>query len=134
MGFALPAAIASALHEPDRPVIAFTGDGGLLMCLSELSTASRLGCHITVVVFNDAALSLIDIKQQARAMTSRGVRYPAIDFATAAEGLGARGWRVTDRGALEPVLATAFAIEGTTVVDVATDPSDYPAQIQALRG
>ena len=49
MGFALPAAIAATLAEPERPAIAFIGDGGLLMCLAELSTAARLGCNLTVV-------------------------------------------------------------------------------------
>jgi acetolactate synthase I/II/III large subunit len=62
MGFALPAAIASALTEPDRPVIAFVGDGGLAMCLGELATAAEQSCAIVIVVFNDAGLSLIEIK------------------------------------------------------------------------
>ena len=48
MGFALPAAIAAALEEPARPVVAMTGDGGLHMCLAELATAARLGCRIVV--------------------------------------------------------------------------------------
>ena len=68
MGFALPAAIASALAEPERRVIAFAGDGGLAMCLGELATAAEQGCAIMVVVFNDAALSLIDVKQAARGL------------------------------------------------------------------
>jgi len=32
MGFALPAAIGAALLDRERPVVALTGDGGLLMC------------------------------------------------------------------------------------------------------
>ncbi|HSA82991.1 MAG TPA: thiamine pyrophosphate-dependent enzyme, partial [Geminicoccaceae bacterium] len=65
MGFALPAAIASVLAEPERPVIAFTGDGGLMMTLAELATAAERNCALVVVVFNDQALSLIDLKQEA---------------------------------------------------------------------
>ena len=34
-------AIAVALEKPADPVIAFTGDGGLMMCLGELATAAR---------------------------------------------------------------------------------------------
>ena len=52
MAFALPAAIGASLVDPDRPVIAFTGDGGLMMCAGELATAAELGCRLTVVVFN----------------------------------------------------------------------------------
>ncbi len=134
MGFALPAAIASALEEPTRPVIAMTGDGGLHMCLAELATAARLGCWIAVVVFNDSALSLIDIKQQRQQRESRGVRFGDMDHAQVAEGLGCRGWRVGATEPLTPALTEAFAHDGPVLVDVTVDPDAYNAQYESLRG
>lgn len=134
MGFALPAAIASSLAEPTRPVLAVTGDGGLLMCLAELSTAARLGCRLCVLVLNDAALSLIDVKQQRQQRPPEGVRTPPVDFAAAARGLGCRAWSVAAGEPLESVLRTAFAEDGPTLIDVTTDPSGYGAQLAALRG
>lgn len=134
MGFALPAAIAASLVAPRRRVIAFTGDGGLMMCLAELSTAARLGCRLTVVVFNDAALSLIDIKQQRRQLRSVGVRYPAIDFAAAAVGMGCGAWKVGRDQPLGPVIDAALAHEGAGLIDVTVDPAGYGEQLAALRG
>jgi acetolactate synthase-1/2/3 large subunit len=134
MGFALPAAIASALAEPLRPVAALTGDGGLSMCLGEIATAAERRLPVITVVFNDAALSLIDIKQQAQKLPTRGVRYPTLDFARVAEGLGARGYTVRAAEELGPALAAAFVGRGPAVVDVAVDASGYPAQLKALRG
>ncbi|MDE0387901.1 MAG: thiamine pyrophosphate-dependent enzyme, partial [Rhodospirillales bacterium] len=134
MGFALPAAIAAALEEPARPVIAMTGDGGLHMCLAELATTARLGCRIAVVVFNDSALSLIDIKQQRQQRESRGVRFGDMDHAQVAEGLGCRGWRVGATDALTPALMEAFARTGPVLIDVTIDPEAYTAQYEALRG
>lgn len=134
MGFALPAAIASSLAEPARPALAVTGDGGLLMCLAELSTAARLGCRLCVLVLNDAALSLIDVKQQRQQRPPEGVRTPPVDFAAAARGLGCRAWAVAPGEPLAPVLRTAFAEAGPTLVDVTTDASGYGAQLAALRG
>lgn len=134
MGFALPAAIASTLQEPARPVAAVTGDGGLLMCLAELTTAVERRCRIVVVVVNDAALSLIDIKQQRQQRKSRGVRYPGVNFAAAAEALGCRAWRVGAGDALAPALKEAFAGNGPALVDVVVDPSGYGDQLVALRG
>ena len=122
MGFALPAAIAAALEEPARPVVAMTGDGGLHMCLAELATAARHGCSIVVVVFNDARLSLIDIKQQRQQRASRGVRFADMDHAAVAQGLGCRGWRVAATDPLAPALAQAFAEDGPALVDVTVDP------------
>ena len=134
MAYALPAAIAAALHEPRRPVVAVSGDGGMMMCLSELVTAVRHDLSVVMVVFNDAALSLIDIKQQRQGRPCRGVRYPAVDFAAAARGLGCRAWRVDMETPLEPVLAEAFATGGPALIDVAVDPSGYGDQLEALRG
>jgi acetolactate synthase-1/2/3 large subunit len=134
MGFALPAGIAAALHAPGRPVVAFTGDGGLMMCLGELATAARRDLDLTVVVFNDAALSLIEVKRQARQMPIEALEYSAVDFAEVARGLGLRGYRVAGRQALAPALAEAFAGSGPALVDVAIDPSGYGALLEALRG
>lgn len=134
MGFALPAALASWLEQPDRHTIAVTGDGGMMMCLAELSTAARLKASLTVVVLNDAALSLIDIKQQRQQRPPLGVRYPRPDFATAARGMGCASWTVAALDPLEFALAEAFETEGPTLVDVSVDPSGYRDQLIALRG
>ena len=73
MGFALPAAIGAALVDRGRPVVALTGDGGLLMCAAELLTAAREKLRVIVIVFNDASLSLIEIKQQRKGYDAAGV-------------------------------------------------------------
>ncbi|MBT8002557.1 MAG: thiamine pyrophosphate-binding protein, partial [Rhodospirillales bacterium] len=115
MGFALPAAIASYLTDPGRPVIALTGDGGMLMCLAELSTAARLKIPVVVVVLNDAALSLIDIKQQRLQHPVNGVRYPPVDFAQAAKGLGCQTWSIDANQSIEDILPAVFSADGPTV-------------------
>jgi acetolactate synthase-1/2/3 large subunit len=134
MGFALPAAIASALEEPARHVVAVTGDGGMMMCLTELTTAVALGCRLTVIVINDAALSLIDVKQQRRQFRSRGVRTASTDFAACAGAMGCRAWRVEPGDEIAPVLAAAFAVDGPSLIDVVASADGYGDQLVALRG
>ncbi len=134
MGYALPAAIASCLEEPDRAVVAFTGDGGLMMCLGELKTAVEHNCRIVVVVLNDAALSLIDIKQQRQQRASAGVRYSSVDFAAIAQSLGCKSWHVGAHEDLTAAMTAAFAHEGTSLIDVTVDPAGYGDQLVALRG
>ena len=85
MGFALPAAIGAALVDRSRAVVALTGDGGLLMCAGELLTAAREKLRVITVVLNDASLSLIEIKQQARRLPPAGVALGAREMG------GARG-------------------------------------------
>src|SRR5262249_26694527 len=101
MGFALPAAVGAALLDRSKPVVALSGDGGLLMCLGELSTAVRERLPILVIVFNDASLSLIEIKQQARTLPSAGVALGGIDWLAIARGFGVEAFGASNGCELE---------------------------------
>jgi acetolactate synthase-1/2/3 large subunit len=134
MAFALPAAIAAALQDPSRPVLAFTGDGGLMMCLGELATAAAVRARIRVVVFNDCQLSLIAIKQRQMNLPAEGVSWPDSDFAAVARGFGFTARRAGTVAEYRAALADAFAADGPALIDVRVDPSGYPEQLLALRG
>ena len=138
MGYALPAAIAAALclpQAPEAPVLAFTGDGGLGMTLAEIETAVRLSLRVVVIVFNDAALSLIKIKQKpAGHGGDEAVRYGPVSFAAAAAAMGAAGAAVTSERELAAALADALARPGPTVIDAGVDPAGYPAIMDLSRG
>ena len=147
MGYALPAAIAAALclpqtqglpptqGAPRAPVLAFTGDGGLGMTLAEIETAVRLSLRVIVIVFNDAALSLIKIKQKpAGHGGDEAVRYRPTSFAAAAAAMGAAGAAVTSERELAAALTDALARPGPTVIDAHVDPAGYPAVMDLSRG
>ena len=134
MAFALPAAIGSALAQPERPVIAFTGDGGLMMCPGELGTAVQYGCKLVVVVFNDESLTLIEVKQRQRGFARQGLDFSPANFAKVAEGFGCLGLRVERPEDLAAAMRRAFAHDGPVVVDVVVNPHAYTAQLVALRG
>ena len=132
MGFAVPAAIGAAIAEPDRPVVALTGDGGLGMVLAELETIARLDLDVTVVVFDDAALSLIGIKQTAGQGGSEAIAYRDVDFAAVARAAGMDAVTVADIGVLTTELTSMR--RGPRLIDVRIDPSSYPAIIRTVRG
>lgn len=133
MGFALPAAVAAARLTRER-VVCLTGDGGLGMALAELETLARYSLPVTVIVFNDAALSLIEIKQQARQGGQNAVRYSDVDFAAVAGGLGLPARRVETVAGLEQALAAALAHGGPYLVDAVVDPGNYRDVLEAVRG
>jgi len=134
MGYALPAAIARALHAPDEQTIAFTGDGGLLMCAGELAVAARSAARLCVVVFNDASLSLIALKQRDRGMAGAGVSLPAVDFAAVARGFGMQAFAARSQEEYEDALRRAFRAGGPCLIDARVDPSGYRSQARRLRG
>lgn len=134
MGFALPAAIASALADPQRPVIGFTGDGGLMMCAGELGTAVQYRCNLVLIVFNDESLTLIGARQRRRQLPNAGVDFAPADFSRVAEGFGCLGLRVEQPEQLGPALKRAFSTSGPVVVDVRVNPAAYHEQLISLRG
>jgi acetolactate synthase-1/2/3 large subunit len=135
MGFALPAAIAAARCAPGKPVVAFTGDGGLGMTLAEIETAVRLRVRVAVIVFNDGTLSLIKIKQQPAGQGGgEAVDYVPVSFAASAVAMGAAGTSVATEAELADALDAALGRDGPTVIDVAVDPASYPAVMELSRG
>jgi acetolactate synthase-1/2/3 large subunit len=135
MGYALPAAIAAALCAPQVPVVAFTGDGGLGMTLAEIETAVRLSLRVIVIVFNDAALSLIKLKQKPAGQGGgEAVSYRPVSFAAAATAMGAAGAAVTTERGLATALAAALVRPGPTVIDASVDPAGYLAVMDLSRG
>src|SRR5690606_3078164 len=64
MGYGVPAAIAAALAEPEKPVVAVSGDGDFLMTGQELATAVRHRLNILFLVVNNSMLGTIRMHQE----------------------------------------------------------------------
>ena len=64
MGYGVPAAVAAALHYPDRTVVAVAGDGDFLMNGQELATAAQYGANLIVVVVDNGAYGTIRMHQE----------------------------------------------------------------------
>jgi acetolactate synthase-1/2/3 large subunit len=130
MGCALPLAMGAKVADPSRPVVAFTGDAGLLMVIGELSTLAELRIPLTIIVFVDASLSLIEMKQRARQMGNRGVDFGQHDFATIAAAFGGAGVTVSDRPALERACREALVRkDGFTLIAATIDRRAYDGRI-----
>ncbi len=132
MGFALPAAIAAALARPGRPVVCMVGDGGLAMTLAELETLARLQLPVTVVVFDDAALSLIEVKQMPGQGGGAAVRFSPVDYSQVAAAMGLDASVATTADEVTAVLRGGW--DRPRLVDARIDPSTYAPLIAATRG
>lgn len=108
MGCALPLAMGARIAEPMRPAVCFTGDGGLLMTLGDLSTLAELKLPVIVIVFADASLALIEKKQRERQLPNAAVDFAPVDFAAIAAAFGGVGETVEDAPALERALRAAL--------------------------
>ena len=133
MGYSFPAAMAARLQFPDRPILCTIGDGGFGMTHAELETCVRERLHFLTVVYNDSALSLIDVAQQNRGYPTYGVKHGSVNFAAVASGFGVWSRRVDTMHALEEAVREAMRVEGPALIDAVVDPAEYAAHHPRLR-
>jgi acetolactate synthase-1/2/3 large subunit len=130
MGCALPLAIGLKLAEPARPVVGFMGDAGFLMVAGELASAAELETPAIFVVFVDASLALIELKQRQRQMPSRGVDFARHDIAAIGRAFGGNGATVKTRADLRAALQQALAADRFTVIAAEIDHGAYDGRLQ----
>ncbi len=126
MGAGLPAAMMAKMLHPDRRVVCVTGDGGLLMNLGDLETAVRLGLDLTVIVMNNSAYGMIQIKQAMMGLESWGLDFSNPDFVKMAESFGACGYRVDHPDDFAPTLERLIAEPGVNLIDLVFE---YPPEV-----
>jgi pyruvate dehydrogenase (quinone) len=120
MANALPQAIGAQASHPGRQVVSLSGDGGLAMLLGELITLRQLRLPVKVVVFNNGALTFVELEMKAAGIPNWGTDLDNPDFAGIAQATGLFGQRVTKAGELEGALRAAFAHDGPALVEVPT--------------
>lgn len=122
MGIAVPGALAAKLINPDKRVLAITGDGGFLMNCQEFETALRIGTPFVTLIFHDGSYGLIKWKQEDRYGESCFVDFTNPDFVKFAESMHAVGYRITKAEELLPTLEQAFSQKVPVIIDC---PVDY---------
>jgi acetolactate synthase-1/2/3 large subunit len=133
MGYAVPGALGARLAFPHRPIVAFTGDGGMLMAVAELQTSMRENLPIIIVVFDDQEIGLIRVKQEIKQIPLYGVKLGGVDWEKLAQGFGVDGVVVDTEQALGDALQTAMRANKTTLIAARIDSSGYVDQFNALR-
>ena len=129
MGCAVPLAMGTQIAAPDTPVVSFSGDAGLLMVAGELATAAELGLRPIFVVFVDASLALIELKQRSRQLKNHGVDFARHDFAAIGRAFGGAGATVQSRAELEVALQEALAADTFTVIAAHIERGSYDGRI-----
>jgi acetolactate synthase-1/2/3 large subunit len=129
MGCALPLAMGYKQVKPDRTLVAFVGDASLEMVLGELATLRDLDLPIIVIVFVDASLALIDLKQRNMGYANAGVDFGSSDFPAVARALGLHGAWADDRDDLENALSEALGSNKATLIACRIGARPYDGRI-----
>jgi acetolactate synthase-1/2/3 large subunit len=129
LGSGFPTALGAKVANPDRPVVAITGDGGFMFGVQELSTAVQFKIGVVTLVFNNNAYGNVRRDQRER-FDGRVVASDLVnpDFVKLAESFGVGAARVTSPDHFRPALEKALADGGPYVisVEVPTDSEVSP--------
>ena len=131
MGFGMPAALGVQLAWPDAQVACVTGEGSIIMCIQELSTAKQYGLPIKIVNLNNRYLGMVRQWQEFMYENRESHSYldSLPDFAALAESFGHVGMTIDKPADVEGALREAFAMKDRLVfMDFITDPAEnvYP--------
>jgi acetolactate synthase-1/2/3 large subunit len=122
MGIGLPGAIAAKLALPERRVVSVSGDGGFLMNVQEMETATRLGLPLVVVIWVDGGYGVISWKQHRRFGREASVRFGNPSWAELASAFGWVHRQADDARTLHTALSDLLEGEGPALISV---PIDY---------
>ena len=118
MANAVPQAIGVQASQAGRQVIALSGDGGLAMLLGDLITLRQQKLPVKIVVFNNGALSFVELEMKAAGFVNYGTDLDDPEFASVAQAIGLHGERVAHPDDLEKALRTALEYDGPALVEV----------------
>jgi pyruvate dehydrogenase (quinone) len=118
MANALPQAIGAQLTFPGRQVISMSGDGGVAMLMGELLTLKQLKAPVKVIVYQNDALSFVELEMKSAGVLTFGTDLENPDFAKLADACSIFGQNVEEPGDLESALREALTHRGPALVSV----------------
>jgi len=132
MGFGLPMAIAVAVANPGREVVAVDGDGGFVFNIQELETVRRLRLPIKFFVMNNDGYSSIRASQRGYfgkanlgCDRSNGLTVP--DLVRVGEAFGLTSTSIRDQRNLRADVRRVLDTQGPVVCDVRVLPDEMRA-------
>jgi len=121
LGSGFPTALGAKVANPDKPVIAITGDGGFMFGVQELSTAVQFNIGVVTLLFNNNAYGNVR-RDQVQRFKGRVVAADLVnpDFVRLAESFGVAASRVTSPDHFRPALEKALANGGPYLIAIET--------------
>ena len=119
MGYAIPAAVSSALLSPKKTVLCCVGDGGFMMSSQEISTAVHYGAKIIILLINNSSYGTIRMHQE-RDYPGRKIatdlKNP--DFVKLCKAMGAVAYRINRMEEFSLIFSKALRSKKVNVIEI----------------
>jgi benzoylformate decarboxylase len=139
LGVGFPGAVGAKLANPDKTVIGFSGDGGMMYTNQALWTAARHNVNVKFVVCNNGSYRLLQLNLlaywQERGMKARefplsfDLSQPVLHFDEMARSMGVQSVRVEKPWEVAPAIAQMLAHPGPFLIDLVLEGNTHPELI-----
>lgn len=133
MGTGLPMALSAALHDRSVPTIAFLGDGGVGMYLSEAKIAARYRLPLLFLLMTDNAFGSIRTTAIQKGLTQSPLVMDGASWVGVFSAMGVPGERAENLTAANSVLAHWNPLNGPAFLEIPFDPDAYEAMVKGVR-
>ena len=117
-GFAIPAAIAAQLAQPDSLVIACVDDRGFLHSFQEVLTAQRCNVPLLILLFTDSSFGLTQTISSRYVGRENAVELLPIDYERLCQALNIRYNLVRTDAKFVPALEKSLSHQGITLIEL----------------
>lgn len=124
LGFAMPAALGVKMAQPDRPVIAFIGDGSAHYNITALWTAAHHKIPVIFIIINNQGYkALQEFVESFKVQEIPGLKVSGVDFVSLAKGYSVEACRVTTGIEFKEAFERALTHDGPMLIE---------AQVEAI--
>lgn len=139
LGYGFATALGVKVANPDKPVVSFNGDGGIMFTIQELATAVQHKINLVSVVFADQAFgNVLRMQQQLHGGRVIATHLDNPDFVKLAESFGAVGMRVHTAAELGSAIAKGLTLNKPVLIEMPVgemgNPQKFMGGLQKVRG
>lgn len=136
MGWAIGAAVGTALGNREDLTVCITGDGSYLMSGQEITVAVSEKLPMVFIVLNDQALGMVKHGQRLAGAEQLCYQLPPVDFAMMAKSVGANSIIIKTPDDFSQISIDTICASGKPwLLDIHIDPEEVPpigARVEVL--
>jgi len=133
MGTGMPIAIGAALYDNEVPTVAFIGDGGIGMFISDIKIAVQRRLPLLIVLMSDGYFGSIRARAIVDGMTQKPLTISSSSWLKVFEGFGVESVQAESAEKLDNIMSNWKPSEGPLFIQIPFDPEKYLKMVESIR-
>ncbi len=133
MGTGMPMAIGAALYDNEVPTVAFIGDGGIGMFISDIKIAVQRRLPLLIILMSDGYFGSIRSRAIADGLTQKPLTISKPSWLKVFEGFGVESVQAESAEKLDSIISNWKPSEGPLFIQIPFDPEKYLKMAEHIR-